>query len=311
MTNSVPSVPTAAAPMSPLAAAFDMNRAWKDLVTQVEFGPRIPGSTGHGKTIEYIRTELEKAGFDVEIRQAGPVKPTLTGQEVDIYNIIGTWEIGRARRLFFSAHYDTRPISDQAKTAREIIQPVPGANDGASGVAVLLGMARAIAEHPPKNVGVYLVFHDVEDLGARQGQKVRDPYYEYCIGSRYLANDWLSPDGFEAGVNFDMVADADLHFPQERYSTQKAPETVDRFWGIGERLWPEVFAKKIGRPVIDDHLPYLAHGWPCINLIDFDFAPWHTPRDTPESCSPQSLYITGTTGLEFISDLDSRPLEKP
>ncbi|MBI5154873.1 M28 family peptidase, partial [Candidatus Poribacteria bacterium] len=303
--------PKPAAEFSPLAAAFRGDAAWRFLNEQVDYGPRIPGTPPHEQTRAMIARELAAAGFSVAAEPQKAVRPNLTKQTVPVHNIIGRWNTDRKRRLFFSAHYDTRPISDQARSPLDRIKPVPGANDGASGVAVLLEMAHAIAAHPPHDVGVFLVFHDVEDLGVKPGEKSSDAFGEYCLGARVLAAEWPASERFEAGVNFDMVGDKELHFPIEGYSHDQQPALSSRFWGVGAALWPSVFEQRRGIPVIDDHLAYMRAQLPCIDLIDFDFSAWHTPGDTPEACSPSSLYITGTTALEFILLTDRSAPEKP
>ncbi|MEQ8820134.1 MAG: M28 family peptidase [Sumerlaeia bacterium] len=292
--------------LSPLAASFDTDRAWGFLVEQVEMGPRVPGTPGHDKIRVMIERELTAAGFSVETHTPEPVRPTLLNKEIPVYNIIGRWNTDRAERLFFSAHYDTRPVSDQADKPRDILTPVPGANDGASGVAVLLEMAHVIAKHQPGNVGIFLVFHDAEDQGVMPRQRTTHRFHEYALGSSALAEDWKAEEVFQAGVNFDMVADADLKFFPDRESIRYEPELVAEFFGIGEALWPEHFSQEKAIGIIDDHLPYLYRDLPVINLIDFDFSPWHTPADDISECSPRSLYISGTTGLELVFQRNER-----
>lgn len=301
-----------AAALSPLAMAFDRDRAWNDLVRQVDFGPRIPGTIGHEKTMAYIIRELMRAGWEVEIKRLGPVPVTMLDRDVLVQNIIARWKPERERKIYFAAHYDTRHISDMGETPEERATPIPGANDGGSGVAALLEMARAITRQPPENVGVIMVFHDLEDFGVPPGTQSWDRrFFEWALGAQLQVQVWEERDAFEAGLNLDMVAGRRMVLRKEGHSIQYQPDLVEEVWKIGKRHWPNVFIDARLSPVLDDHLPYLVVGKPVINLIDMAYEEWHTPYDLPEACSPQSLYIAGTTALEFLFHRDRISQEKP
>ncbi len=299
--------------LSPLAAAFDGERAYEDVKRQVAFGPRIPGTPGHESQMEWMAKELEDAGFSVEIWEGGTFTPQLTRQPVPIFNLIARWKPERSRRLFFSAHFDTRPVSDSPRAAvSERRIPVPGANDGGSGVAVILEMARAIKAHPPENVGIFLVLHDTEDLGQSQSGQTKHPYSEFAVGAERLADAWKAHERFEAGVNLDMVGEREKPlFLKEHYSNLRNPQLVQEFWGIGIEFFPDVFSPESQGIVTDDHVPYLVNDLPVINVIDLDYAEWHTPRDTPDAVSPDTLQKVGKTTLEFIHRRDGVSSEKP
>lgn len=299
--------------LSALAAAFDGERAYADVKQQVAFGPRIPGSAAHGRQMDWMAAELEKAGFTVEVWEGGTFTPQLTRREVPVYNIIARWKPERSRRLFFSAHYDTRPVSDSVLSSpQERRIPVPGANDGGSGVAVILEIARAIQAHPPENVGIFLVLHDTEDLGQGHISRSQHPYSEFAIGAERLADSWKPHEKFEAGVNLDMVGERDKPlFRKEHYSNLRNPQLVEEFWSIGIEYFPDVFSPESQGIVTDDHVPYLVNDLPVINVIDLEYPEWHTPRDTPDRVSPETLQKVGKTTLEFIHRRDRMTSEKP
>lgn len=300
--------------LSPLAAAFDGAQTLRDVEKQLSFGPRIPGSKAHGRQVEWMVKELTAAGWEVEVWEGGMWTPSLLRRQVPIYNVIARWKTDRPRRLFFSAHFDTRPYADApASPPAERNLPVPGANDGASGVAVLLGMARAIAKHPPQNVGVFLVFHDCEDLGSNMPTTGRShPYKEFAVGAERLSNAWKPHERFEAGVNLDLVGEkASPLFMKEQYSLTRVPELVGEYWAIGEKRFPELFSSEVMGIVTDDHVPYLINNLPVINVIDLDYAEWHTVRDNLDAVSAETMQKTGIVALEFISQRDSKPSEKP
>lgn len=304
---------TAAVELSPLALAFDAERAFRDLERQVGFGPRIPDQPGHLMTRRFIQRELLRAGFEVEESAVGPISNKLLGRDdLVAYNIIGRWGMDRPRRLFFSAHYDTRSISDMGETPEERATPIPGANDGGSGVAALLEMARAIAAHPPENVGVILVFHDLEDFGQADPRSVPgDPFGQWAQGAQLQAAAWAEEDHFEAGVNLDMVAGEAAVFLRERFSHEAEPELTAEFWALGNAIWPNLFPQDLQGYVIDDHVPYLRRGQSVINVIDMSYPEWHTPWDLPEACSPETLKMVGMTALEFLHRRDRGGEEKP
>jgi len=299
--------------LSRLAQAFEGERAYEDVKKQVGFGPRIPGTVGHQRQIDWMAKELEDAGFKVEIWEGGMFTPTLTRQPVPVFNLIARWKPERSRRLFFSAHFDTRPYSDGPNaTAAERRMPVPGANDGGSGVAVVLEMARAIKAHPPENVGIFLVLHDTEDLGQPHSGQTRHPYSEFAVGAERLADAWKSHERFEAGVNLDLVGEREKPlFLKEQYSNTRNPQLVEEYWSIGLEYFPDVFSPEVQGIVTDDHVPYLVNDLPVINIIDLDFKEWHTPRDLPEAVSPDTLQKVGKTTLEFIHRRDRVSSEKP
>ncbi len=273
------------------ALNFDASRAWAQLLKQCSFGPRDPGSSGHQKCLDYLEGELKKCTPEVE-RQVFQGKNPVNGKLVRLTNLVAHFQPQNRRRLLLCAHWDTRPWSDQDPNRENRDKPVPGANDGASGVAVLLEIARCLAQQDP-GIGVDLTLFDGEDMG-REGH-----LNEYLLGSREYARR-LGPPLPQAAILLDMVGDADLFIPQELYSVQAAPRLVQEFFQVALRFHPQVFANRPGNPVYDDHIPLAEVGIPALDLIDFEYDYWHTQEDTPEHCSQASLGAVGEVLLAWI-----------
>lgn len=267
---------------------FDGERALNDIEQQLSFGPRIPGSQGHAKVIEYISLELEQAGWTVEVQNA-------EWMGIDIKNIISRREskeneAGDPARewLILGAHYDTRMFADNDPDPGNHREPVPGANDGASGVAVLLELARVLPPDMPMEL--WLVFFDAEDNG-------RIPGWDWILGSRAFVS---GLDGMPDGaVIVDMIGDADLNLYFERSSDQALSQAI---WNKAAELGYEQFIPSIRHHIIDDHTPFLEAGIPAIDIIDFDYPYWHTTEDTLDKVSAESLGAVGRTLQEWLKD---------
>lgn len=271
---------------------FDGQRAWQHLVRQIAFGPRVPESQAIHRTRAYILSELGACGLTTG-SQGFRANAEVLGREIQATNLYGICSPGMRSKFVLSAHYDTRPIADREKTPERRAMPIPGANDGASGAAVLLELARVFAAMQPRPA-VALVFFDAEDLGQPMNDK------GFCLGSRYMAAHMPPELDFETGINVDMVGDADLRIPVERFSLERATEIADSFAKHAARLHPEVFTTDTGTPVFDDHMPFLQTGRKYINVIDFEYPYWHTLHDTADKCSPQSLQTVGETIASFV-----------
>ncbi|MGI8905144.1 MAG: M28 family peptidase [Candidatus Sumerlaeaceae bacterium] len=275
-------------------ARFDGQRAFSDLILQCELGPRLPGSNAHQKTREHILSVLEHSGLTTG-SQPFTANSQLLGKSIAGVNLYGTYPKAPSIKYLLSAHYDTRPFADQEKSPEKAAKPVPGANDGASGAAVLLEIARQLPKlNLPHSVG--LVFFDLEDHGLPTDSN------GFCLGSQFMAKQLPATLQFENGINVDMVGDADLRLPVEGHSMRRAPDLAKRFWDLGARLHPAIFVKQSGPPVHDDHIAFLELGKPYIDIIDFNYPSWHTLGDTVDKCSPESLQAVGDTLLEFIQN---------
>jgi hypothetical protein len=257
----------------------DAARAFRDLVAQVECGPRVPGSPGAARARAHIRNTLQPLAARIA-EQAFTIPDPHGPDSVRMVNVQANFHPERAARVLLAAHYDTRPFADRdTGAARD--QPIPGANDGASGVAVLLEVGRVLAEWDP-GIGVDLVFFDGEDYG-REGDLAH-----YCIGSKYFVRT-MGAYRPRAMILLDMVGDADLRIPVEGNSQRAAPQLVDLVYDVAESLGVEQMPRVPGPALYDDHIAFLQARIPAIDLIDFDYPAWHTLGDTPERCAPESL----------------------
>jgi glutaminyl-peptide cyclotransferase len=262
----------------PDSVSFDGSHAYADVQTQVAFGPRIPGTEGHAQIREWIRSELESAGWVVEIQQTERMGHP-------IYNIIAKRN-AEAPQIILGAHYDTRMYADHDPTPGMQAMPVPGANDGASGVAVLLELARTL---PEDTVPTWLVFFDAEDNGNIEG-------WDWILGSRAFAEEiTVQP---RAVVIVDMIGDADLNIYLEKNSNIAIRTEI---WSTAESLgYGDKFINEEKFSMLDDHTPFLEAGIPAVDLIDFDYPYYHTTQDTPDKVSAESLQVVGDTLLHWI-----------
>lgn len=272
----------------------DEQRAWQFLVQQVQFGPRVPNSEAIRKTRQLISRTLAESGCTTSSQVFRAYAPLLR-TDLEGINIIGLMP-GKADKaaVVLSAHYDTRPHADRDPNPLRRKEPIPGANDGASGVAVLLAVAEALSRTPPPRP-VAFVFFDLEDCGEPSDER------GFCLGSRFLAaNPPPHLADFEVGINLDMVGKKDLRLRMELYSLRAASEEVRTLWEIGARNAPEIFVKQQGVAIYDDHIPFLERGKKFINVIDFDYPQWHTTDDSVEQCSSKSLKVVGDTLLQYL-----------
>ncbi len=267
------------APAQPyFGTTFDSARAYADVEKQVAFGPRTPGSEAHRQTVNWIRAQLADAGWMSEVQET-----TWGGQP--IRNIIASRD-SRPPAVILGAHYDSRLHADNDPNPANHTQPVPGANDGASGVAVLLEIARVL---PANNAPVTLVFFDAEDNG-------RIPGWDWILGSSaYAASLTRLP---QAVIIVDMVGDADLRIFQEANSD---PALSAAIWETAAQLgYGDVFIPQVRYSILDDHIPFIERGIPAVDIIDINYAYWHTVQDTPDKVSPRSLQIVGETLLAWL-----------
>ncbi len=283
----VTSLPTArftltAAPVPSATAApktFDGAAAYQDVLTQMNFGPRIPDSSAHQQTVAWMMAELKKADWSGEIQNGSAMGHAFQ-------NVVAKRGAGKPW-LILGAHFDSRIFADQDPDPAKRSQPVPGADDGASGVAVLLELARVLPENLKSQV--WLVFFDAEDQGEIQG-------WDWLLGSKYFADSLTSaPD---AVVVLDMIGDADLNIYQERNST---PALVKAIWDEAAQAgYAKQFIPQLKFSMLDDHTPFLQRGFPAVDVIDFNYPYWHTTADTADKVSPGSLKAVGDTILKWI-----------
>ena len=273
---------------------FPGERAHELLVQQVGFGPRIPGQPGHDQQLAWMREHLA-ARADTLVEQAF-TQVTSREDTVHLTNLLARFNPQSSDRVLLVAHWDTRPRADQSRDPAERSQPVPGANDGASGTAVLMVLADLFHEQGPP-IGVDLLFVDGEDYGPET--------VDMFLGARYFAAN--QPPGYPPlyGVLIDMIGDADLRLPQEGYSLERAPEVVSRVWAAARDLgYGGIFVETPGGYVTDDHVPLNDGGIRTIDIIDFNYGPnnsfWHTPQDLPVNTSAESLDVVGEVLAELV-----------
>jgi Zn-dependent M28 family amino/carboxypeptidase len=222
---------------------------------------------------------------------------TADGDTLPLRNILARIRPQAAGRVLYVTHWDTRPISDEAKDPAQRKLPVPGADDGASGVALLIALGDALKKTPP-TVGVDLLFVDGEDYGQFSPKQV-----DVLLGSTYFAQHLPSPDYRPLfGVLWDMIGQKDLHIPQEAYSVQRAPEVVQLVWRTAADLgYSRIFVPSVGQAVTDDHIPLLDAGLRVIDVIDLDYPYHHTPEDTFDKLSAKSLQVVGDVATALVT----------
>ena len=264
---------------------FDGQRAYEDVKTQVEFGPRVPGTAGHAQIQEWIRSELEAAGWKVEIQESEALGHP-------IRNIVARRN-DESPQIILGAHYDTRLYADNDPDPSNHREYVPGANDGASGVAVLLELARTL---PEDTEPIWVVFFDAEDNGNIES-------WDWILGSReFVRNNSFQP---RAVVIVDMIGDADLNVYKEYNSD---PELTDQIWNTARSLgYESKLIPEYRHSMLDDHTPFLEAGIPAVDIIDFDYPHWHTIQDTVDKVSAESLEIVGRTVWTWVTQQSAQP----
>lgn len=288
-----------------LYAAFNADSAYSYVAAQTAMGPRTPGSAAHAQCRRWMTAQLRSAGADSVWQQSGTM-PSPTGKgTVQVNNIIGRFNTSAPQRVLLLAHYDTRPWADADPNPANHTRPIDGANDGASGVAVLLELARQFKIKNPA-VGVDILMTDVEDSGSSD----EGADNTWCLGSQYFANNLPYPAGRlpYAAVLLDMVGARGAVFGKEYFSLQAAPQYVNQIWdtasalGLGSR-----FPANVAGAVNDDHIPLIRAGIPTVDIIEIghpatgSFNPsWHTMADNLDGIDTQTLHAVGTAVSGWI-----------
>lgn len=279
--------------------AFDGDAAYALTSQQCDFGPRVPGTSAHGKCADWLVATL-KASCDTVMVQTGTVQTAKSGS-LQIKNIIGVFNPDAKQRLLLLAHWDTRPWADNDPDTGNHNKPVMGANDGASGVAVLLQLAHQLKQ-AGTTLGIDIVLVDAEDMGESDNEE------SWGLGTQYWA-EHPHTTGYKPlfGILLDMVGSSDATFTREYYSTQYAGGFVDLVWGCAAG---NHFINAQGGAVTDDHVFVNRAGIPCIDIIDMrtdgdtGFCPeWHTIHDTMDAINPATLAEVGQTLLNVIAEL--------
>ena len=277
------------------STGFDGNAAYNYAKAQFDFGPRVPGTPAAKKAGDWIIQQM-RSRADTVIVQAFTYT-TADGKKLPLRNILARFRPNLSERVLYMTHWDSRPISESAGTEAERKMPVPGANDGASGVGLFIALGDALKKTKP-NVGVDLLFTDGEDYG-----QFGPPEVDVLIGSKYFASHLPSP-GYKPlyGILFDMIGDKDLRIPYEMNSFQQAPEVVARVWQTAADLgYGTTFVQESGGLITDDHIPLLNAGLRVIDVIDLTYPPHHTPQDTMDKISARSLAIVGDVATALVT----------
>jgi hypothetical protein len=276
----------------PHVREFDGSSAFRYIETQVGFGPRIPGTEAHRRTAAWLDSLLRQRA-DTVISQSW-THVTAKGDSLPLTNIIARFNPAAGKRLLFLAHWDSRPTAD-SPTSTDSTKPVPGANDGGSGVATLLGVADVLKRTPP-SIGVDLLFVDGEDYGDFTATPK-----DVLIGSRYYASHPVAGPQPLYAVLFDLVADKDLQIFEEGNSLVGAPEVVELVWDTAKDLgYAGTFVATPKHTLIDDHLELQKVGIRAIDVVDFDYPSWHTKDDTLDKVSGASLQIVGDVAVALV-----------
>jgi len=271
---------------------FDGEAAYRAVETQVAFGPRVPGTPGHAAEAAWLDSLLQPLADTLIVQRWTHI--TARGDSLPLVNFLARFNPAAGERILFLAHWDTRPVSD-GPASRDSAAPVPGANDGASGVALLLGVAAALRRAPP-SIGVDLLFVDGEDYGVFADER------DVLIGSRHYAANMPSGALPMYAVLFDMVGDKDLQIYQEGNSLTGAPEVVDLVWSVARDAGHgNLFIPAPRHTLTDDHISLQARGIRAIDVVDFDYLYWHTPDDTPDKVSAHSLRAVGEVALALVA----------
>lgn len=286
--------------------AFSADSARKFVEQQVNFGPRVPNSKAHQLCAEYLSAKLKKSGARVIEQKA--VLTAFDGTKLNSINIIGSFNVESKDRILLFSHWDSRPWSDHDPDNSKRNQPVSGANDGASGVGVLLEMARQFGIQKPA-IGIDIIFFDAEDYGAAENA-IGNSEDSWCLGTQYWCSNPHTPDyTARYGILLDMVGAPDAKFYKEQISMQFAAHVVDKVWSTASRLgFGQYFIDDQGGGITDDHLYVnkLAN-IPSIDIIHYDpksgtgfGAYWHTTNDTMENIDKNTLFAVGSVLLNVV-----------
>lgn len=285
---------------------FNADSAYAYIERQLEFGPRVPGTPGHKACAEWLEHKLRESGPDTLIVQRGDMR-AYTGTRLPICNIMACYNRANPNRLLLLAHYDTRPWADNDPDPANHRKPLPGANDGGSGVGVLLEIARNMAEKKP-SYGIDILFVDAEDYGRSGG--FTDENDSWCLGTQYFLENLPYPDGLlpRYAILLDMVGGRDARFAREYTSHIEAREFTDKVWkeaadlGLSER-----FPDRVTAGVVDDHTFLNRAGIPAVDIIECDnaitssFPPyWHTMQDDMSNIDTNTLGDVGRTVLNIV-----------
>jgi Zn-dependent M28 family amino/carboxypeptidase len=300
-------------PVSVERPSFSGDSAYAYVEHQLAFGPRVPHSKGHTDCAVWLVQQLKRFGAQVELQKG--TLPDYAGRPQPIINIIGHFPssvAGNPSPIILCAHYDTRAWCDEEELYEDRTYNVPGANDGASGVAVLLEVARQIgADSSLLKQPVDIVFFDYEDQGTPRIYTGVQRENTWCLGSQLFAMQYPNKQArYRFGILLDMVGAPDAVFPREMYSTQYAQNYVEQIWRKAHQLgYGRYFVDKNSFPITDDHYYLNLAGIPCVDIIHYDtqyatgFASWwHTRQDNIQNVDKSTLQAVGEVVLSVVAN---------
>lgn len=278
---------------------WDGQRALGHIADLLRFTPRAIDTPGHQQAIDYIKAEMAKTNADAVTTQRWVYKDE-AGKSHAMTNIIARFQPANPRRVIVATHYDS--IVRAYRDKQNPDAPMPGANNSASGVAMLLETARVLSLLPKPAVGIDMIFFDGEEGPKALG--AGDPNW-HAIGSPYFAahlNDYYPKTKPEKAVVFDMVCDRDLELKPEPFSLAAAMPEVRKFWSAGMAIAPQAFSTQTtSYPISDDHNALANAGIPSFLVIDFEYEPYfNTTQDTIDKCSATSLEAVGRALLRYL-----------
>nr|MBN2277115.1 M28 family peptidase [candidate division Zixibacteria bacterium] len=273
---------------------FDGNRAFRYIEEQVAFGPRVPGTENSRLCREYLIAFFDSLGAKIDTMEFIHNDRT-TGKAIEMVNVIASFtgtDSSDAPRYLLAAHYDSRPRTEYDPDSTKREEWLPGANDGASGVAVLMELGNLISRTKPR-VNIDFGLLDGEDWGPPSRLD------EYFLGAREMVRRNIK-DKYKSALVIDMIGDKDLKIYREEFSQKYIAPLNDMVWGIAAELGETAFIDSVGYAVHDDHLSFNTIRIPSIVIIDFNYPDWHTTHDTPDKCSPASLKSVGRVVATFL-----------
>jgi hypothetical protein len=277
---------------APQVREFDGAKALDYVNAQMAFGPRVPGTPAHRSAGDWIVAQMRERADTVIVQTWTHV--TADGKRLPMRNVLARFNPAATTRVLYLAHWDSRPVAEKATDVAARTQPTPGANDGASGVAVLIGVADAL-KAKPASIGVDLLFVDGEDWGSF------DTNTDVLIGARYFAANMPTGYAPSFGVLFDMVGKPNAQFAYESNSLRVAPDVLQRVWSAARAAGHgQYFPTREYGPITDDHIPLIEKGLKVIDIIDLDYAYHHTPDDTADKVSAVTLQVVGDVAMAVL-----------
>jgi Zn-dependent M28 family amino/carboxypeptidase len=283
-----------------VAVSFDADSAYHYVAQQVAFGPRVPNTEAHRRCGKFLEQELARHGAEVTVQEAA--LKAFDGTILNARNIMGSYNSSATERVLLMAHWDTRPWADNDPDSNNHRTPSDGANDGASGVGVLLEVARQLAASTP-SCGVDILFVDAEDWGAH------DDDDSWALGAEYFVNNPIK-QGYAPSevILLDMVGGANARFNREYFSQASSPELAQRVWTAADMAgYGKYFPNELGGAITDDHVKFIDKGYQAIDIIEYNpdsetgFNPvWHTLQDNLQNINATTLKAVGTTIMTYL-----------